>query len=104
MFYWTLINGLGYTKMETNLDNSYFDMPDNLYRIFQNNSTIDFWQVYQQFLDDAINVGKTFQLEQPFKKIMAVTDSIAAKGIAYLLSQGYMLIIENGSEKLIPLK
>jgi hypothetical protein len=98
------MNEVGYTKMEACLDNSYFDMPENLYRIFQNNSSIDFWQVYQQFLNDAINEGKSFQLAQSFKRIVAAPDSTTAMGVAYILSQGYILVIDNGIETLIPPK
>ena len=78
-------------------------MPDSLYRIFQNNPGLDFWQVNQQFLDDAINAGKTFVLSTPLETIMRAENfsSGAYHEVQYLISRGFSYIVENGFETFI---
>ena len=78
-------------------------MPDSLYRIFQSSPGLNFWQVNQQFLDDAINAGNTFVLSTPLETIMRAENfsSGAYHEGQYLISRGFSYIIENGFETFI---
>ena len=91
-----------YTTFGANNGFTYLDMPNNLYGIIKNSATLDFWQVNAQFLDDAIDAGKTFILSTPYQEIVTqFTSSSAFREINYLFGAGYKYIIESGVDKLI---
>jgi hypothetical protein len=93
--------GQGYTALAERLKATYLNMPDYLWNAFKNFPG-DFWRVNQQFLQNAIDMGKTFILETPFAEAMQNTSSNLYWEIQYLLAHGYQLVNENGVDKLIP--
>ena len=94
-----------YTTFGANNGLTYLDMPDSLYRIFKNSSSLNFWQVNQQFLDDAIAAGKNFILSTPYNALSspALQNSNFAKEVNYLmnLEEPYRLIQQFGFDFLV---